>query len=221
MWHGEPVADSPLHDMALLDAWCAGDQSAGDALVRRHYARVFRFFDIKTPAVAEDLTQRTFLGCIENRHRFRRDSTFRAYLFGIARKQLLRHLERPERHEAFFDFEDRTGALASPSSIVAHRDEQRMLLLALDALPPDLEIAIQLFYWEALSTSEIAEVLDINVSAVTTRLSRARQRIKEHVLTINRPGHGRDALLADIDGWTRSLLEGAPRIAVKLVRRHV
>lgn len=206
-------------DLELLDAWCAGEQAAGEALVRRHYARVYRFFDIKAPHLAEDLTQRTFLGCIEHRERWRRDSTFRAYLFGIARNQLLRYLERPERHDPLLNFEDTKAALASPSSVVARRDEQRMLLLALDALPIDLQLAMQLFYWEALSTGEIADVLGIQVSAVTSRLSRARQRIREHVLKMNRPGIGRDALVADIDTWTRSLLDGAPVIPPRPVVR--
>ncbi|MBV1859951.1 MAG: sigma-70 family RNA polymerase sigma factor [Nannocystaceae bacterium] len=211
------VAGEPS-DLELLDAWSAGSQSSGDALARRHYARIHRFFEMKAPHMADDLTQRTFLGCVEHRARWRRESSFRAYLFGIARKQLLRYLESPRRLDAMRNFDEVSGGIASPSSIVARRDEQRMLLLALDALPVDLQIAVQLFYWEALNTTEIGEVLGISVSAVTTRLSRARRRIREHVVEMNRPSATRDLLVADIDTWTRSLVEHGPKLRVPPIR---
>lgn len=66
-------------DVALLQAWREGDGHAGDALVTRHYKSVLRFFELRTRA-AEDLTQRTFLACVEGRDRIQLANGFRAYL---------------------------------------------------------------------------------------------------------------------------------------------
>jgi RNA polymerase sigma-70 factor (ECF subfamily) len=193
-------------DYELLYAWRAGDQAAGDGLARRHYGSVHRFFDVKVPHVAEDLTQQTFLACIENRDRLREGASFRAYLFAVARHRLLDYLRQSERVSRLKSFGGPVPAsVATPSRVVARRQEQRLLLQALDALVPDMHIAITLFYWEGMSTAEIADVLDVSVSAVTTRLGRARARLRETVERLATTPKLRESLLGDIEGWTRSL----------------
>jgi RNA polymerase sigma-70 factor (ECF subfamily) len=90
------------------------------------------------------------------------------------------------------------------------REEQRLLLRAMVALNTDLQIAMQLHYWEGLSSAEIAAVLEIPESTVTTRLSRARDRIRELVRHMPKP-HVSESLTRDIDGWARSLVaQGGP-----------
>jgi RNA polymerase sigma-70 factor (ECF subfamily) len=66
-----------------------------------------------------------------------------------------------------------------------------------------------LFYWEGMSTAEIAEVLELSVTAVTTRLSRARARLRETVERLAATPQVRASLLGDIEGWTRSLADPA------------
>src|SRR5690606_34895104 len=148
---------------------------AGDLLVRRHYASVRRFFDVKITPVAEDLTQRTFLACIENLDRLRDAVSFKAYLFGIARKQLLLYLRQRSRLEARHRAFDGPEPKTSMSTVVARREEEHLLLMVLGALPTDLQIAVELFYWEDMRTPEIARVLEIPASTVTSRLARARE----------------------------------------------
>ena len=77
-------------DLDLLEAWRAGDKEAAGTLLRRHFSRVFQFFRSKLDDHVDDLTQRTFMACVEARERLRPEVSFRAYLLGIARKQLLR-----------------------------------------------------------------------------------------------------------------------------------
>jgi RNA polymerase sigma-70 factor (ECF subfamily) len=199
-------------DYELLYAWRAGDGTAGNALVQRHYASVHRFFDVKVPHAAEDLTQQTFLACIEARDRLREAASFRAYLFAVARHRLLDYLRGAERTSRLKSFRTAPGPATepSPSRVVARKQEQRLLLQALDALAPDMHIAIMLFYWEGMSTAEIAEVLELSVTAVTTRLSRARARLRETVERLAATPQVRASLLGDIEGWTRSLANAGP-----------
>jgi RNA polymerase sigma factor (sigma-70 family) len=197
-----------IDDFALLHRWRTGDAQAGNLLTRRYYPNVRRFFDVKVPHFAEDLTQRTFLACLERLDAFRGDASFKAYLFGIARFQLLRHLRSRQQDESFSRVMQFGGPQpkTSLSMVVAKRQEQHLLLLAYARLPTEQQIAVELFYWEDMRTSEIADVLEIPVSTVTTRLSRARTALREAVIELTAPGRVRDELLANLERWTRSLV---------------
>jgi len=198
-------------DYELFDVWRAGDRAAGDELMRRHYAGVRRFFQLKIPHVADDLTQQTLLACVERHGELRPDS-FRGYLFGIAQRRLLDHLRQAGRaaRVSFSDLPPRDTDL-SPSRVVAMRQEHRLLLLALDRLAPDPLVVLSLFYGEGLSTAEMADALEVTVTVVTSRLSRARTRLREQIAAIEGEARVRDTLLADVDGWTQSLFEGVRR----------
>jgi RNA polymerase sigma-70 factor (ECF subfamily) len=169
-----------VDDFALLRAWQAGDRDAGDALVRRHFAAIYRFFRTKLDEGAEDLVQRTFLGAAAALDRVDADRSFRAYLFGIARNQLLLHLrERATRRDlppphtlSIADLEAQ-----SPSGEAARREEQRVLVRALRRIPIDFQIAVELHYWEDLGIGEIAEVLGVPEGTVKSRLARAREQL--------------------------------------------
>lgn len=194
-------------DIELLKAWREGDAGAGETLTARHYDAVWRFFEVKIPSLAADMTQQTFLACVEARDRFEGRSSFRAYVFGIARRLLLQHLRRDDR----FDRVQRFQAAASPdtvttaSRIVSRRQEQRLLLRALDRLSADMQIVVQLHYWEAMRPTEIAEVLDVPASTVSSRLMRARTQLREHLEGGGRRPAALDSLLGNLDGWARSL----------------
>ena len=86
-------------DFSLLDAWQQGDGRAGNRLFERHFDAIYRFFANKTGNDGADLVQRTFLGCIEARDRFRRTSSFRTFLFAIARNELRNHWRQRRKHE--------------------------------------------------------------------------------------------------------------------------
>src|SRR5262245_48843442 len=91
-------------DLVLLERWRAGDQQAGQDLFARHFADIYRFLQHKAGADADELAQQTFLGCLASRDQFRQQSSFRTYLFAIARHELYRHLRRIRRDENL-DFE--------------------------------------------------------------------------------------------------------------------
>jgi RNA polymerase sigma factor (sigma-70 family) len=69
----------------------------------------------------------------------------------------------------------------SPSRIVALRQEQHAVLAALHELPLDLQIALELYYWEELTVGEVAQVLEVPEGTVKSRLHRARQLLRERL----------------------------------------
>jgi RNA polymerase sigma-70 factor (ECF subfamily) len=197
-------------DFDLLAAWRNGDREAGDQLMRRHYHAVLRFFELKVSGTAEDLTQRTFLALVEGRDRLRDGASFRAYVYGIARKQVLKHVELLERDGRLerFDGPPARSQPTSLSTIIARHEEQVVLLRSLAALPMEFQIALGLHYFDGLLAREIADVLEIPTSTVTSRLARGRTLLREEVERQSRPGRAH-AVLADVDGWARSLVRSS------------
>jgi RNA polymerase sigma-70 factor (ECF subfamily) len=196
---------TPDHEIDLLYAWRGGERDAGDALMRAYYPRVHGFFRLRVPDAAEDLTQRTFLACTEARDRVTVTS-FRAYVFGAARKLLYKHLASNERRERLATFKmPLPQSVITPTGVIALRQEHWLLLRALEALSLDQQVVIALHYVQGLRAREIGEAMDVPVSTITTRLARAREALRQQVQTLKAPARVRDALMADLDGWTRSL----------------
>ena len=194
-------------DFALLRAWRQGDEAAANELSTRHYASVLRFFEVKASNLAEDLTQRTFLACVEALDRVASTSSFRAYLFGIARNQLLMHLRKQTRRDELsrFDTPATPSMKTSVSMLVARHEEQLLLVRALVELPTEHQMLLQLYYWDGLTTTEIAVVFGIPASTVAGRLSRARQLLGEQITALPAAPASRASLMADLERWTRSV----------------
>jgi RNA polymerase sigma-70 factor (ECF subfamily) len=171
-------------DLELLAAWRAGDSAAGDALVSRHWASISRFFRAKIGDDAADLIAQTFLACVEGRDRIEGDN-IKAYLFAVARRRLADHLRTRARAPALDLASSSLADLATGPATALGKHEQRQLLHdALGRIPLDDQIALELAYFEDLSTRELASVLDIPENTVRSRLSRARAKLREALETL-------------------------------------
>lgn len=168
-------------DLELLRAWRAGDAASGNGLVTRHFAAVHRVFVGRVESHrVDDLLQRTFLAAVERRDDIFEASGFRAYVLGIARIQLLRHYREHRRDGRTSDIDSALKASDTTASSMVGRREQRGLLWdALRDLPLDQQLVLQLYYWEELSTPDIARVLDVAQGTVRSRLARARAALAE------------------------------------------
>ena len=171
--------DPITSDEALYEAWRAGDRQAGHTLFDRHFDSIYRFFESKAHGDVSDLVQRTFLGCVEARDRFRGASSFRTFLFAVARHELSAHF-RSRRRGAVVDFGVSSVAdlAPGPSSFARQRSERAALGDALRSLPVDLQIAIELRFWESLSGPDLAVVLEVPEGTVRSRLRRALEALR-------------------------------------------
>jgi RNA polymerase sigma factor (sigma-70 family) len=165
-------------DLDLLLAWRGGDDQAGNTLARRHFQGIYAFFRTKAADVAEDLTQQTFLHAVRARDRVDARGGFRAYLFGIARHRLLHHFDAQRARRDATSEASLADPRTSPSK-GARRDERSARILdALALLELDERLAIELTYWHELSASEVAQVLEIPVGTVKSRIRRARAELR-------------------------------------------
>jgi len=184
-------------DTDLLEAWRTGDNTAGSALVRRHFDALHRFFANKASGYEEDLVQQTFVATTESKSEFRGDSSFRAYLFGLARYQLLTHYRKKYRGPAFDFITTSIRDLGtSPTSALSRQEERHLLELALQQIPVDQQIALELTYWEELTAAEVAQVLDIPENTVYSRIRRAKTHLREELSRLTAEPESQDAALA-------------------------
>ena len=202
-------SESPRRsDAELLEAWRTGDRVAGDALISRHFRPVYRLFARKLDEGAEDLTQRTFLTCCEQHQALRQSASFRAFALRVARNLLVDELRR---RDATSRRDAKAGSFrtqTSPSKAAAGKQEQRLLLHALRRLPLDLQLTLELHYWEDLTTAEVADVLQVAPGTIKWRLSRARALLLEMIQ--NGPGTP-EVIRSTMDGldqWAADLRRG-------------
>ncbi len=195
-----------MSDTDLLGQWRDGDAEAGNVLVGRYFDLLHRFFSGRFDDGVPDLVQRTFLGAVQARDRLPGDVNFKAYLLGIAHRQLLMAYRSRRRYDAVFCNGDPTGAAlsTSPSRVVARKERQRALLGALRELSLEHQVVVQLYYWEELPIETIARIVDASTTAVKSRLHRARGLLRDAVAS-HLAAPDPEVSVQDFDAWARSV----------------
>lgn len=214
--HTRPMVPSePMDDFELLDAWRAGSREAGSELFERHFPGLFWFFRNKAGESAEDLVQQTFLSVVESRDRFRKDASFRTYLFTVARSKLYDFVERHARRGDAVDIDAMSvqDLGLSPTADLANGEQQRILLHALRRLPLGLQVVLELYYFERIRGAEMAEVLGIPHGTVRSRVRRALEQLRERLAELEQSPEGVETTMSNLDDWAQLLRKAALRPA--------
>jgi RNA polymerase sigma-70 factor (ECF subfamily) len=184
------MSSSPTHsDADLLRLMLAGDEDAFTALYRRRQGGIYRFAlqMSGSAAVAEDVVQEVFLALMREGHRFDSSrASLAAYLYGIARNQVLRVFERERTTVALSDGDEgeTTGREAfttsdDPLGDLTRAEAIEQLRNAVLALPPHYREVVVLCELHEMSYLEAAGALDCAVGTVRSRLHRARSMLVE------------------------------------------
>lgn len=178
-------------DLTVFVQWATGDRRAGDELFRRFTPVLQQFFRTKVrPEDIGDLIQQVWIALSEtlrNRSEPGITTSVRAYIYGVARHLLYRHLRRKYRADSS-NVDPLSSSIAaldpSLSTEIGKRLASQRMLLALQRLPIDTQTLLELRYVNELSTTELASVYGIPVGTVKSRLSHARHALE---LEIQRP----------------------------------
>jgi RNA polymerase sigma factor (sigma-70 family) len=199
-----------VDDFELLDRWRAGDKAAANQLLRRHFDALYRFFTNKLADHADDLIQATLMACVRGVGTFRKECGFRAFLFVVARHELYRFIKANYRSREVFDpsLVSVADMGPSPSAALAKRKEQRLLLLALRRIPLELQIVLELHYWEGLSTSELADAVEIPQGTVKSRLRRAREALERELAAVADSQADVRSTIDGLDHWVEGIRAG-------------
>lgn len=163
-------------DPGLIRRATAGDTEAFAALVRAHQQHVWRFLRrlLGDDALAEDVTQETFVRVYTRLSTFTFEAKFSTWVFQIARNAGIDELRRRQRQARLHDTLGRRELTAVPSPEVGV--ELQMLL---DKLPDDLRAALLLVEIFGLRYREAGEVLGIPTGTVKSRVHNARVKLHE------------------------------------------
>ncbi|GAB4275220.1 MAG: RNA polymerase sigma factor [Candidatus Promineifilaceae bacterium] len=154
-------------------------------LLRRHQQMVWRvcYGFTRQGQDAEDLTQEVFFKAFRNLHQFQGKSSFKTWLYRIAintsQNELRRRSRRPQVSET--DVDTMANYLPSPERVeqaVSNRQRYDLLQEAMASLPPDAYEILKMRELEQLSYSEIADALNIGLSAAKMRVQRARRSLQ-------------------------------------------
>ena len=188
----------PETDEQLLIRIHSGDEQAFVSLYRRRQAAIFRFalHMSGSDATAEDITQEVFLALIRDRCGFDPErGSLSGYLFGIARKLVLRHLERGRLDVALEADEDvaipELAVNDDPLIDLTHREGLDALRRAVLALPRRYREVVVLCDLEEMDYADAALALGCPIGTVRSRLHRARALLLDK---LNQDRHGRTAV---------------------------
>jgi RNA polymerase sigma factor (sigma-70 family) len=192
-------------DHALLERWRAGEQAAGRALLARYFAQLHRFFANNSDE-PDELVQATFLDLMKARDQFAGRSSFRTYLFTIARHTLYAHLRTVQRERAFDpEVSSIAQLVTTPASRLVRNEDLRRLCAALRTLPVEQQTLLELHYWEDFDAAALGEIFGLPAGAIRTRLSRARQALRDAMVAAHAAPPG--ALVSEdtLDTWARAV----------------
>jgi RNA polymerase sigma-70 factor (ECF subfamily) len=175
-----PEAERPAtagSDEQLMVAFSRGSREAFSELFSRYKQPLFGFFRrrVADPAQAEELTQETFLAVIRVSPRYEPRALFRTYLYAIGFRILRAH----RRKEAFrATFLGAAAGIREPA-VKNPVDAEVWLRQAVGKLERLEREILLLREFEQLSYAEIAELLDLPVNTVRSRLFRARMALRD------------------------------------------
>lgn len=179
----------PYNEQELLLRIAAGDQQAYREIFEGYWDKVYAIGLrlTKSPELAKDLAQETFIKIWNNRDKLPAVTNFSAFIFTISRHQVIDHLRKKvfttgneEYLVAYF-----SDDAITPHEKAEYKELEQLLNGAIDNLPPQLQQVFRLSRFEGLSHAEIA--LRMNITRITSKsyMVRALYAIRKYLSQYN------------------------------------
>jgi RNA polymerase sigma-70 factor (ECF subfamily) len=179
---GDQYKDKEEHD--LIEASLKGDKSAFGELVKRYQKMVARTVKgmLGDTVFAEDIGQEVFIKLYYSLAEFRGEAKLSTYIQRIAVNLTLNEIKRRKRFTSTFS---QAGNHELHEYDIAdlgdeeRRDARELVTKALQKMEPKFRIIITMRMLQGYSTKETAEILELPLGTVLSRLSRAQEQIKK------------------------------------------
>ncbi len=138
---------------------------------------------LRDAAAAQDAAQETFIAAYRKLETLRDPGAFPAWIRRIAARCCLMELRRrKEATLAAGQAEELASGYADPHTLAASEETRSEIREAIDRLPEVQRLPVVLYYMDGYSQGQIAEFLDVQVSAVKKRLQRGRERMRKELM---------------------------------------
>ncbi len=169
-------------DQTLVEYALKGNEEAFAQIVEKYQKPVFNlcYRMLGSAVEAEDAAQESFWRAYQALHRYDQTRSFLTWLLSIAAhycidQQRKRKMPLMELDDMPFEIIPDTAPV--PEKVASKHEEQRLIHNLLEKLGPQDRAAIILRYWYDMSEEEISQSLSLTVSAVKSRLHRARKQL--------------------------------------------
>ncbi len=177
-----PMSTDTLHpDIVLMQRVAADSKDALAELVTRYQVPLLNYFTrLGVTMDGEDLVQETFIRLYNARKRYRATAQFTTFLYRIARNAWVDRCRKLARRERMLGYIRLDVCIAEEAAIVgAQRQSRHDVEAVLKALSPKLREVLVLSVYQGLRQREIADVLEIPLGTVKSRLHLAMQTVRE------------------------------------------
>ena len=185
--HSDAISNSELVRKSQL-----GDKAAFEQLVIRHQDLVFSLAYKLTGnrEMANDVAQEAFIRAWKAIEKFRGDSTFSTWIYRITVNSAWTLRKKAKKHNTL-NIDDTYEPIVidekkDPELVAINSDLSSVLINALDKIPIEQRIIVELKNIEGRSHKEIADYLDISVTAAKVRLHRAHQKLRQILEEVER-----------------------------------
>ena len=185
--HSDEISNSELVRKSQL-----GDKAAFEQLVIRHQDLVFSLAYKLTGnrEMANDVAQEAFIRAWKAIGKFRGDSTFSTWIYRITVNTAWTLRKKAKKHNTL-NIDDTYEPIVidekkDPELVAINSDLSSVLINALDKIPIEQRIIVELKNIEGRSHKEIADYLDISVTAAKVRLHRAHQKLRQILEEVER-----------------------------------
>jgi RNA polymerase sigma-70 factor, ECF subfamily len=158
-----------------------GDERAFERLFRCYAPRIFRFAMsyLNDPALAEEVVQETMIAVWKNAKDYKEQSQLSTWILGIARNKALdRARARQREPELLREIDRRASGRVTPEQIARRDSQAERVRSALEKLSPEHREVIMLAFYNELSYSEIAQILNCPEGTVKSRVYYAKEQLK-------------------------------------------
>jgi len=156
------------------------DKDAFTTLVRRHHVGLVNFFGrLGDYSNAEDLAQETFVRLFRYSKKYRPAAKFTTFLYMLARRAWIDHCRARGRREKAYEKLAEAAVLQQPAGTDALDEAKDRVAAALDRLTDEMRTVVVMSVYQGFKYQEIADVLNIPLGTVKTRMYHALRKLRE------------------------------------------
>ena len=163
-----------LEDLQLIAEVLSGNKQSYGQIIQKYQTKMYNlaYRITHNSEDAMDIVQEGFLKAYYNLNKFDSNKSFMPWIYKITQNTALTHIKK---RKSSVDIEKLKNVIGTDSS----DDKKLFLESVLNSLPPDYRIILELRHYQDLTYEDIAEELDLSVSAVKSKLFRARKHLQE------------------------------------------